>query len=330
MKVCVFGLGAIGGLLASRFAKHRRVELSTVARGKQLEAVRERGLTVLHGGEREVVRLRATDRPASLGPQDVVFNCMKAHDAWASAETLASLLGAGTVVVSCQNGLPWWYFDELDGPWRGARLASVDAGDRQRDALGAERMIGCCVYPACEIREPGVVLHHFGDRLEIGEPSGRRSGRIADVSRMLEASGVDAPVTSDIRSAIWTKLWGNISFNPISALTRATLDVILEDPGTRALARQVMVEAQTVGERVGARFRMGVDERMDMLARVGAHRTSMLQDLEAGKRMEIDAVVGVVREIGEIVGIETPRIDSLLALVRQLEETQQATARIPT
>ena len=327
MRVCVFGLGAVGGFLASRLARNAELELSAIARGRHLEAVRGRGLTVLGSGSSDFVQIYATDQPEDLGFQGIVFNCLKAQDSSAAAVEFSPLLGPETVVVNCQNGLPWWYFDDLDGPWNGRRLASVDPEDRQRNAIGAERVIGCCVYPAGEIMEPGIIRHLFGNRLEIGEPSGASTARLATVARVLKASGLEAPVTADIRSAIWTKLWGNISFNSISALTRARLDVILADPGTCAVARVIMKEAQAVGERVGAKFPMSLDERLRMLSRVGAHRTSMLQDLESGKAMEIEAMIGAVQEVGRIASIETPFIDAVLALLRQLEETLQGAVR---
>ena len=322
MKICVFGLGAMGGLLASRLAGNREVTLTAIARGAHLAAVRGRGLTVLGDGPPRVVRLAASDRPADFGPQDVVLNCLKMHDSWAAAESMAPVLGPKTAVVTCQNGLPWWYFDGLEGPWEGRRLASVDAGDRQRNAVGTERIIGCCIYPAGAIVEPGVIRHQQGIRFEIGEPNGESTPRIAALSHAMEVSGLEAPVSDDIRSAIWLKLWGNLCLNPISALTRATLDVIVNDAGTRELARATMVEAQAVAERVGARFRMNVEERIEFVRRVGAHRTSMLQDLEAGKVLEIGAIIGSVQEMGRIVGVKTPFIDALLGLVQQLADSQ--------
>ncbi len=322
MKICVFGLGAIGGLLASRLAGNPCIELTAIARGAHLAAVRKQGLTVLGAGEPIVAKLAASDLPADFGPQDFVLNCLKVQDAWTAAEDLAPLLGPETAVVTCHNGLPWWYFHGLDGSWEGRRLESVDPGDRQRNAIGARRVIGCCIYSAGEIVKPGVIRHVQGLRFDLGEPDGTISPRLEALSRAIEDSGLEAPATGDIRSSIWLKLWGNLPFNPISALTRATLDIIVEDPGTRALARAMMVETQVVAERAGARLPMSVDQRLEFARRVGAHRTSMLQDLEAGKDLEIGAIIGSVQEMGRIVGVETPFIDALLALVRQLAESQ--------
>ena len=330
MKICIFGLGAMGGLLASRLVNNDAVELSVIARGAHLAAVRERGLTVLGQDGPQVVRLVASDRPADFGPQDVVLNCLKAQDSWTAAPSMLPLFGKETAVVTCQNGLPWWYFDGLAGPWTGRRLTSIDADDRQRNAIGTKRVVGCCIYPAGEIVEPGVIRHRQGLRFELGEPSGATTPRITALTEAMEASGLEAPISDDIRSAIWLKLWGNLCFNPISALTRATLDVIVKDPGTRALARSTMIEAQAIAERVGARFAMDVDERIQFVLRVGAHRTSMLQDLESGKPMEIGAIIGSVQEMGGIVGVRTPFIDALVALVSQLEDTRRRNSRSGT
>ena len=318
MRVCVFGLGAIGGLLAAALARCSGIELSGVARGAHLEAIRAGGLRIRREAGEEIVRLEASDDPASLGPQDVVFNCLKAHQSWESAGMLAALLGPGTFVVTCQNGVPWWYFHAIGGAHEGRRLASVDPGDRQWDALGPERAIGCSVYPAAEILEPGVIRHSFGDRFALGEPDGSISERVTSIASLLEAGGLVVPVLDDIRSEIWLKLWGNLCFNPISALTGASLDQVATDPGTRALAGRMMEEGRAVGEALGAGFRVSIERRIDGAARVTGHRTSMLQDLEAGRAMEIDAIVGAVVELGRITGIPTPTIEGVLALVCQL------------
>jgi 2-dehydropantoate 2-reductase len=214
------------------------------------------------------------------------------------------------------NGVPWWYFHRLDGPWADHRLESVDPGDRIARGIGPERAIGCVVYPAAELVEPGVVEHLGGDRLSLGEPSGERSERVKKLAAALIAAGFKAPVKTNIRDEIWVKLWGNLSFNPINALTHATLDRIAADPETRALARTIMLEAKTIGERLGARFPIDVDQRIAGAAAVGAHRTSMLQDLERGRPMEIDALVAAVQEMGRLAGVATPTIDTVLALVR--------------
>lgn len=322
MKICIFGAGSIGGYLAAGLAGVDGVELSVIARGAHLDAIRSNGLTLVKDGEETVAHMQGSDDPATLGPQDVVFNCLKAHQAWQSADSMAPLLGDDTTVVTCQNGVPWWYFHGLEGDYEGRRLDAVDRDDRQWNAIGPQRAIGCSVYPAAEITAPGVIRHVYGNKFALGEPSGETTDRIEGISRVLEEGGFAAPILPDIRSELWLKLWGNLCFNPISALTRATLDVVATDPGTRALARRMMLEAQDIAERLGASFRVDVDRRINGAARVGAHRTSMLQDLEAGKAMEIDALVTAVQEMGEITGVETPSLDAVLALVQQLGRSQ--------
>jgi 2-dehydropantoate 2-reductase len=318
MRICIYGAGSIGGFLAAGLAGVDGVELSIVARGAHLEAIRSDGLRLVRDGGETVARVRAEADPAALGPQHVVINCLKAHQSWAAAGHMAPLLGSDTAVVTCQNGVPWWYFHRIGGAFEGRRLDAVDRGDRQWTAIGPGRAIGCSVYPAAEIAAPGVIRHVYGDKFALGEPDGTASERVTRIAAALEAGGFAAPVLEDIRSELWLKLWGNLCFNPISALTRATLDVVATDPGTRALARAMMLEGQAIGEALGARFRVDVERRIDGAARVGAHRTSMLQDLEAGKAMEVDALVTAVQEMGRIVGVPTPAIDAVLALVQQL------------
>jgi 2-dehydropantoate 2-reductase len=226
-------------------------------------------------------------------------------------------LGPETAVVTAMNGIPWWYFHKLGGPFEGLRLETVDPGGVQWSHLGPERAIGAVLYQACEIAAPGVIRHTFGDRLPLGEPDGSRSERCQRLSKAMIGAGIKAPVRRRIRDDIWMKLWGNLSFNPVSALTHATMATIGGNPGTGAIVRAMMVEAQGVAEALGVRFAIGVDERIEGGCSVGAHRTSMLQDLDAGRPMEIDALVGVVRELGEMVGVPTPTIDTIHALVVQ-------------
>ncbi|MFQ5564751.1 MAG: 2-dehydropantoate 2-reductase [Paracoccaceae bacterium] len=318
MKICVFGAGAIGGYIAAGLAQVPGVEVSVIARGAHLAAIRERGLTLIRDDGEITVRVRASDDPARIGPVDVVFNCLKAHQAWESAEAMAPLLGPDTAVVCCQNGVPWWYFHKLAGRFEGCRLDAVDRGDRQWRAIGPERAIGCSVYPAAEISAPGIIRHVYGDKFALGEPDGSASLRIRRIAQAMEQAGFRAPVLDDIRSELWLKLWGNLCFNPISALTRETLDVVATDPASRATAKAMMLEAQVIAESLGASFRVDVERRIDGAARVGKHRTSMLQDLEAGKAMEIDALVTAVAEMGRITGHPTPTLDVVLGLVQQL------------
>ena len=315
MRICIYGAGAIGGLLGARLARSG-AEVSLIARGPHLAAMRERGLTLRSGGDGLTVPVAATDDPATLGPQDFVVVTLKAHQVPGVVARMQPLFGDDTAVVMAVNGVPWWYFHGLGGAYEGRRLPSVDPGDVQWSGIGPARVIGCVVYPAAEVPEPGVIELVEGDRFTLGEPSGEKTPRVERLSQALIAAGLKAPVRARIRDEIWIKLWGNLSLNPISALTCATLDVICTDPGTRALARAMMVEAQTIAEELGVRFPVSVDKRLDGGAAVGAHKTSMLQDLERGRPMEIDALVTAVQDMGRLVEVPTPAIDAVLALVR--------------
>ncbi|MBP7240920.1 2-dehydropantoate 2-reductase [Amaricoccus sp.] len=315
MRICVFGAGAIGGYMAAMLAR-AGAEVSVVARGPHLAAMQARGLALVAAEGEFTVPVRATDDAAALGPQDYVVLTLKAHSVPAAVPAILPLLGPGTTLVSGVNGVPWWYFHGLEGPLADTRLESVDPGGVQWEAFGPERVLGCVVYPAAEVAEPGVIRHVEGNRFSLGEPTGERSARALRLAAALEGAGLRAPVRPRIRDEIWVKLWGNLSFNPISALTLATLDRICADAGTRGVARAMMLEAQAVGESLGVRFPIDVDRRIDGAAAVGAHRTSMLQDLEAGRPMEIDALVGAVQELGRLTGVATPVLDTVLGLIR--------------
>jgi 2-dehydropantoate 2-reductase len=318
IKVVVYGVGAIGGCLAAALARTEGVELAVIARGEHLEAIRSHGLELVGPQGATTVSVRATDDPAELGVQDYVLVALKAHQAWHAADRMAPLLGPDTALVTCQNGIPWWYFHKIGSPLEGTRLDAVDRNDRQWKLIGPHRAIGCVIYCAAEIVKPGVIRHIQGGRFAVGEPDGTASRRVGRLSGILEQAGFQAPVLDDIRSEVWLKLWGNVCFNPLSALTRAPLDVVVTNPGIRAIARAMMIEAEAIGTRLGARFKVDVERRIEGAARVGAHRTSMLQDLEAGRALEIDALVTAVQEMGRIVGVATPMTDAVLALVQQL------------
>jgi 2-dehydropantoate 2-reductase len=315
MRICIFGAGAIGGYMGAKLAA-AGADVSLVARGPHLAALQSRGLTLVEDGHATTHRVRATDDARTLGKQDYVILTLKAHSVPAVVDRIVPLLGEGSTLVSGVNGLPWWYFHRHGGPFEGRRLASVDPGDVQWNGFGPDRVLGCVVYPAAEVTEPGTVTHVEGNRFSLGEPSGEKSARALALSAALSAAGLKAPVRPRLRDEIWVKLWGNLSFNPISALTHATLDVLCTDPGTRAVARAMMVEAQSIAETLGVSFPIDVDRRIDAGAAVGAHRTSMLQDLTAGRPLEIDALVGSVAELGRLTGTPTPTIDAVLALVR--------------
>jgi 2-dehydropantoate 2-reductase len=315
MKICIFGAGAIGGYMGAKLAK-AGADVSLVARGPHLAAMREKGLTLIEEDETFTVPVQASDKAEDLGPQDYVVITLKAHSVPPVVPKMAPLIGNHTTIVSGVNGIPWWYFYGIEGPLANTRLESVDPGGAQWEGFGPERVLGCVVYPAAEVVEPGVVRHIEGNRFSLGEPSGEKSERALRLSDALQAVGLKAPVRPRIRDEIWVKLWGNLSFNPISALTHATLDVLCTDAGTRGVAREMMLEAQAIAESLGVKFPIDVDRRIDGGAAVGAHRTSMLQDLDAGRPMEIDALVTSVQELGRLSGIATPTIDTVLALVR--------------
>ena len=315
MKICIFGAGAIGGYMGAKLAK-AGADVSLVARGPHLAAMRDKGLTLIEEGERFTVPVTASEDPAELGPQDYVIITLKAHSVPPVVDRMQPLIGEGTTIVSGVNGVPWWYFHGLEGPLAQTHLESVDPGGAQWRGFGPDRVLGCVVYPAAEVIEPGTIRHIEGNRFSLGEPSGEKSERAMQLSQALNSVGLKAPVRPRIRDEIWVKLWGNLSFNPISALTHATLDVLCTDTGTRAVARAMMVEAQEIAEKLGVKFPIDVDKRIDGGAAVGAHRTSMLQDLDAGRPMEIDALVSAVQELGQLTQTPTPTIDTVLALIR--------------
>lgn len=315
MKICVYGAGAIGGYLGAELALSG-ADVTLIARGPHLAAMKQHGVRLQIDGEERVAHPVCTDDPAEVGPQDYVIITLKAHSVPAIVDVMQPLLGPDTAVVWAVNGVPWWYFHRLEGPWEDHRLESVDPDGSQWDKIGPERAIGCVVYPAAEVPEPGVIRHIEGNRFTLGEPTGEKTERVERLSKALIGAGLRAPVRR-IRDEIWLKLWGNLCFNPISALTLETLDVLATEPGTRAVARAMMTEAQAIGEKLGVRFAVDVDKRIDGAAAVGAHRTSMLQDLDKGRPMEIDAVITAVQEMGRLVDEPTPTIDTILALIRQ-------------
>jgi 2-dehydropantoate 2-reductase len=316
MKICVFGAGAIGGYMGVKLAQ-AGADVSLVARGPHLAAMQENGLTLIEeDGAPQTVKVRASDNAAELGPQDYVIVTLKAHSVPPVVPHMQPLIGESTTIVSGVNGVPWWYFHKIGTDLEGTRLETVDPGNAQWDGFGPDRVVGCVVYPAAEVPEPGVIKHIEGNRFSLGEPDGSKSDRATALSKALSAAGLKAPVRPRLRDEIWVKLWGNLSFNPISALTHATLDVLCTDEGTRPVARNMMLEAQTIAEKLGVKFPIDVDRRIDGGAAVGAHRTSMLQDLDQGRPMEIDALLGSVQELGRVTDTATPTIDTVLALTK--------------
>ena len=316
MKLCIFGAGAIGGLMAAKLAAKGDVDVTVIARGPHLAAMQAKGLKLISDGQETVVHPRCVASAAEAGRQDYVVITLKAPALAGAAAQMQPLIGEGTTIVSAVNGVPWWYFHKLAGPHEGRRVTSVDPTGEVGRLLPPEKVLGCIIYPAAEVPEPGVIEHTYGDRFTLGEPDGSRSDRAMALSAALSAAGFKAPVRPKIRDEIWVKLWGNLAFNPLSALTTATLDVITGDAELRAVCRQMMLEAQAVAEALGVRFAIDVDKRIAGGAEVGAHKTSMLQDLERGRPMEVDALLGSVVELAEITGIPAPTCRTVLALLR--------------
>ena len=315
-RICVFGAGAIGGYVGARLAMKGEADVSLVARGAHLAAMKANGLTLKQGGETQVVHPTVTDDPKQLGPQDFIILTLKAHGLAGVIDQMMPLIGKDTAILFAQNGIPWWYFHGIGGPLEGTRLESVDPGGVIWDRIGPERALGTVVWQAAEIEAPGVIAHHYGDRMPVGEPTGEKTERVQLLGRLLTSAGVKSQVKPNLRNEIWLKLWGNLSFNPVSVLTQGTLVDLATDPGTRRVIRTMMEEARAVGEALGVSFAVDADERMDMAAKVGAHRTSMLQDVEAGRPTELDALLGAVIELGQIVQISTPSLQLVYDLCK--------------
>jgi len=321
VKFCIYGAGAIGGYLAVELATSGH-DVCVIARGDHLKAIQERGLILRIAGREKIAHVAADENPQRFGFQDVVICALKAHQANMSAPGFAPLLGPSTSVLTAMNGIPWWYFYKNGGRFEGHQLQSVDPAGRQWQFIGPQRAIGCVVEPACEVVEPGIILHHQFNRLIIGEPDGSHSTRVTALSKALNESGIDAPVRDNIRWNIWLKLWGNVCFNPISALTGATLDRITSEPGLLSLCRAMMFEAKSVNEALGIQIPLEMmDRRLAAAGSVAGHKMSMLQDLERGRSLEIDALVTAVQEIGRLTGAPTPIIDAVLALVQERGRT---------
>ena len=329
MKIAVVGAGAIGGYLGARLALAGE-DVTFIARNRNLEAINARGFKLIEedGRERTATDVRAVQRMADAGAQDVVLLTVKAHQVAELLPDLRALFGPQTgphtAVVTMINGVPWWYFHKLAGPYEGRPLESVDPGGRIAAAIEPERVIGAVVYPAAELVEPGVVRVIEGNRFTLGEPDGTRSARVEALAQALMKAGFKAPVSKDIRGEIWVKLWGNLSFNPISALTHATLQDICRFAPTRALAAAMMAEAQAVGQALGVAFKVSLEQRIAGAEAVGAHKTSMLQDVEHGRALELQALVGAVLELGRITGVATPTIEAVHAMAALLQQTLAA------
>ena len=324
MKIAIIGAGAIGGLVGAKLALAGE-EVTFIVRGANLQAIRANGIKlVMHDGSEHVARdVKATSDYAQAGVQDVVVLAMKAHQLEAIVDELPKLLGPQTLIITMQNGVPFWYFHGTGGELAGSQLKSVDPSGRIGAAIPARQIIGCVVYPASELVAPGVVHHIEGDRFPLGELDGSDSERVQRLAAVFVKAGFKSPVLPDIRSEIWLKLWGNLTFNPISSLAHATLVDICQYPLTRELAAAMMTEAQTVANKLGVTFRVSIDKRIAGAEKVGKHKTSMLQDIEAGRAPEIDALVGSVVELGRLTNTPTPHIDTVYALVKLLAKTME-------
>jgi 2-dehydropantoate 2-reductase len=328
MKICVVGAGAIGGMLGVKLALSGN-EVTLILRGANLAAVQQNGLRLIEEDGRELLAqpIRATSVIAEAGVQDVVILALKAHQVAAVAADLPALMHADTRVITMQNGIPWWYFHKLPGElgqrYQGTPVRSVDPDGTIARYIPVDRVIGSVVYPASEVISPGVIKVIEGNRFTLGEIDGSDTPSIRAISDAFKAAGFKAPVISDIRSEIWLKLWGNLSFNPISALTHATLEDICVFPATRELAANMMREAQTIGEKLGVQFKVSLDKRINGAQAVGQHKTSMLQDVELGRPIELEALVGSVIELGRITETPTPNIDAVYALTSLLAKNLQ-------
>jgi 2-dehydropantoate 2-reductase len=322
MRYAIVGAGAIGGYLGAKLALAGE-EVTFIARNKNLEAINARGfrLVLPDGSEQHASTVRAVQDMSDAGPQDVVLLTTKAHQVRDLLPGLRALFGPQTMVVTMINGIPWWYFHKLGGPYEGRTLSSVDPDGALAAGIETERIIGSIVYPAAELVEPGVVKVIEGNRFTLGELDNQRTPRIEALAKSLMAAGFKAPVSRDIRSEIWVKLWGNVSFNPISALAHATLEDICRFPLTRELATRMMTEAKTVGEKLGVEFKVSLEQRIAGAEAVGAHKTSMLVDVEHGRALELQALVGSVVELGRITGVPTPTIDAIYAVTSLLAKT---------
>lgn len=322
MKICVVGAGAIGGLLGGKLAIAGESVTFIETNAAHRDAINKQGLKLLmHGGGELVAKnVRATADVGEPGPQDLIIVAVKAHQIPMVAPRLKPLYGKDTIVMTVQNGIPWWYFHKHGGPLEGKRLASVDPDGTIDANIEPDRIIGCVVYPAGEVIGPGVIKHVEGDRFSVGELDGSKSNRVEMIAQMLIAAGFKSFVLDNVRSEIWLKAWGNLSFNPISALTHGTLEGICRFPPTRDLAAKMMEEAQAIANKLGITFRHTIEKRIAGAEAVGPHKTSMLQDVEAGRGLEIEALVGSVVELGRLTETPTPHIDAVYACAKLLDK----------
>ena len=317
MKICIYGCGAIGGLLAARLSQSGAI-VSVIARGEQLQAIRENGLTLFaEDGTESSAFVMAAEDPAELGPQDVVFLTMKAHQVPAVAAKISLLLGDDTFVVTAANGLPWWYFYSLTDELGTPELTTVDPGRRLWSTISPERAVGCVIYPAARIEAPGVIRHMFGKQFSIGEPDCTASPRLSKISGLLGEAGFHAQVQADIRADIWTKLVANAAFNPVSVITGKSLGEMIDDPATYKLLERVMQEVVAVAESLHVKVVMQPEQLLEATRQLHDHKTSMLQDYEAGRPLELEPITGAVAELARLKGIDVPGLNTVCKLVAE-------------
>lgn len=315
MKVCIYGAGAIGGWIGVKLGQ-AGCEVSVVARGATLEALQAHGLRLRQGEDTVAQPVRASASPAALGAQDLVVVAVKAPAMADVAAAIAPLVGPQTLVLTAMNGVPWWFFEGMGGRFAGTRLKAVDPEGRIAAAIPARHIIGCVVHASCALLAPGLVKHHFGNRLIVGEPSGEKTPRVQALVDLLQRAGFETELSPQIQRDAWYKLWGNMTVNPVSAMTGATTDQVLDDPLVRQFISSVMLEAREIGARIGIPIEQQPEDRHQVTRKLGAFKPSMLQDVEAGRRVELDALVTVVKELGELTGVPTPFTDALLGLSR--------------
>ena len=311
MKICIVGAGAIGGYLGFKLI-NAGFDVSLVARGTHLKAMKHSGLTVIENDKEISCFPKCSESMSDLGKMDYIFITLKAYSIPGLVNEISTMFKENTAVITAYNGIPWWYFYNIDGPFKNYRIKCIDPNNIQWNTITPERIIGCVVYPATEIIEPGVIKHIEGNRFSLGEPGGIQTERILTLGKALVKAGIKAPIRSNLREEIWTKLIGNLAFNPLSVISGKTLDILASEHEYRTIAYDAMEEANLIINQLGMKLKISIDQRIEGAAKVGAHKTSMLQDYEKGKELELDSLVVSIKEIGNLLGIKTPTIDKIL------------------
>ena len=311
MKICIVGAGATGGYLGFKLIK-AGFDVSLVARGTHLKAMKHTGLTVIENDKEISCFPKCSESMSDLGKMDYIFITLKAYSIPGLVNEISTMFKENTAVITAYNGIPWWYFFNIEGPFKNYRIKCIDPNNIQWNTITPERIIGCVVYPATEIIEPGVIKHIEGNRFSLGEPEGKQTERILKISKALVKAGIKAPIRSNLREEIWIKLIGNLAFNPLSVITGKTLDILASENEYRTIAYDAMEEASLIINQLGIKLKISIDQRIEGAAKVGAHKTSMLQDYEKGKELELDSLVVSIKEIGNLLSIKTPTIDKIL------------------